>query len=107
MTQLLQALEKLGWIRRRRSRKDARQLEIELTEPGRTAYGEAEGHFNIPAWAYEGPLVALGWPKPRLEERVAWDRYTNKMERLHTILKYIRLALRDTGCLRYPWECPD
>src|SRR5580658_1929207 len=45
LTQMLRALERLGWVRRKRSQRDARQLEVELTTAGREKIGHAQSHF--------------------------------------------------------------
>ncbi len=103
MTQMLQALEAIGWIRRRRSRQDARQLEVELTPDGHMARHDAHFHFIATAWSYDAPEVALGWAPPLPEESDAWVAYHERTGRLQKILRYIRVALRDTGCLRYEW----
>ena len=102
LTQMLCALEGFGWIRRRRSERDARQLEVELTPAGREQLGHAKFHF-CPGWAFEAPLWATGWPPPTADEIRAWSSHLEKVEVLDEILSNVRFALRDTSSLCYPW----
>ena len=102
ISEMLKELEALFWVRRRRSQQDKRQVEVELTDTGRAALQRAYGHF-FPGWSLEAPWWAIGWRTPDAEERRAWDAYVERMGRLDKILRNIRFALRDTGCLRYPW----
>ena len=103
LTQILKALETLNWIRRKRSPRDARQLEVELTQAGRGKIVKAYLRF-FPGWSLDAPLWAKGWPTPSAEESTAWDAYVDKIGRLEKILSNIRFALRDTGSLRHRWS---
>ena len=58
MTVMLRALEGLLWIRRKRSEDDRRQLEVELTELGRSELKRAYRRFGA-GW----PLMAPEWAK--------------------------------------------
>jgi DNA-binding MarR family transcriptional regulator len=102
ISELLKELEKILWIRRKRSQRDRRQVEVELTGKGLKALRRAYDRF-VPGWLAE----ALSWAKdrrpPDSDERQAWDRYLDKIQRLDKILLGVRFALRDTGRLRYRW----
>jgi DNA-binding MarR family transcriptional regulator len=102
MTQILQALERLLWVRRKRSEEDRRQLEVELTEWGRNVIRRAYVHFGD-ARSVEGPSWAIDWKTPLPAELEAWGAYRDRMGRLDKILRNIRFALRDTGTLHYQW----
>ncbi len=102
MTQMLRALEMLGWTRRKRSDRDARQLEVELTPAGREQLGRAHFHF-CSGWAFDAPFWAEDWSPPTAAESKAWNAYVSKVERLDAILDNFRFALRDTSSLCYPW----
>ena len=102
MTQIMQALEALGWVRRTRSRQDKRQLEVELTEAGREQYGRAACRF-LNGWSVEAPMRAKNWAPPDDDESRAWEAYIAKLTPLRKILLNIRIALRDIGSLRYQW----
>jgi len=103
LTEMLGALEVLGWTRRKRSLRDGRQREVELTRAGRAKLTDAVYHFLPGSWAFEAPDVAKDW-RPLLPAEIeAWEAYANKAERLDKILSNFRFALRDTGSLRYPW----
>jgi DNA-binding MarR family transcriptional regulator len=102
MTQILQALEGLLWIRRKRSQEDKRQLEVELTDAGRDELSRAYCRF-FPGWAIEAARWATGWLPPKPDEIRAWDGYVEKMGLFDRILSFIRIALRDTGSVRYRW----
>jgi DNA-binding MarR family transcriptional regulator len=102
MTQIMQALEKLLLVHRRRSEQDARQLEVELTGAGRYELCRAYGQF-FPGWSLDAPNFAKDWAPPAAEETQAWEAYVEKVGRLDKILSNIRVALRDTGTLRYRW----
>src|ERR1700744_3217420 len=78
MTELLQVLEGLEWVRRRQSREDKRQLEVELTERGRVALRRAYYRFGA-GWPLEGPSWAKDWGRPLSVELDAWDAYLAKM----------------------------
>ena len=103
LTQILKAMETLAWIRRKRSPRDARQLEVELTQAGRGKIVKAYLRF-FPGWSLDAPLWAKGWPTPSAEESTAWYAYVDKIGRLEKILSNIRVALRDTGSLRHRWS---
>ena len=102
LTQILQALESLALIRRKRSPRDARQLEVELTEAGRAKIVRAYLRF-FPGWSLDAPLWAKGWPAPTARECAAWNAYVDKIGRLDKILSNVRFALRDTASLRHRW----
>ncbi|HEX3772730.1 MAG TPA: MarR family transcriptional regulator [Polyangiaceae bacterium] len=102
MTQIMQALERLGLVSRRRSLQDERQLEVELTDAGFWALGRCNARF-CPGWTYYALVWAKKWRDPHPEEEQAWDAYISKVRRLDKILLNIRIALRDTGCVWYPW----
>ena len=102
MTQMLRALEALLWIRRKRSERDARQLEVELTRARRAQLGRAQFHF-CPGWAFEAPYWATDWRPLVPDEIQAWEAYLPESDRLDTILSNFRFALRDTGNVCYPW----
>jgi DNA-binding MarR family transcriptional regulator len=104
MTQIMKALERLGWVRRTGSREDERQLEVELTEAGWSRLGR--GYVRFPAgWTHDALTLAKDWTPPdvAVEQDRAWKAYVDKMGRLAKLLFNIRFALRDTGCVRYPW----
>ena len=103
LTQILKAMESLAWIRRKRSPRDARQLEVELTPSGRGKIVKAYLRF-FPGWSLDAPLWAKGWPAPSAAECTAWNAYVDKIGRLEKILSNIRVALRDTGSLRHRWS---
>ena len=102
LTQMLGALDALGWTRRKRSERDARQCEVELTRAGREQLARAESTF-WPGWAFEAPIWATDWGRPLPAETVAWDAYLPKLDELDEILSNFRFALRDTASLCYPW----
>jgi DNA-binding MarR family transcriptional regulator len=102
ISELLRELEDRLWVRRKRSKQDKRQVEVELTEKGRRALEAAYSRFDG-GW----PLHALSWAKdwrePVVDELEAWRAFIGKMGRLETILLNVRFALRDTGCVHYSW----
>ena len=102
ISELLKELEALRWVHRKRSKEDKRQVEVALTEWGRWALRQAYLRF-CNGWTLEGPSQAKGWGQPLSIELDAWDAYLMKMVPLDRILRNIRFALRDTGCLRYRW----
>ena len=102
LTQILRALEGLGWIRRKRSERVARQLEVQLTTAGREQLGHAQFHF-CPGWAFDAPFWATHWQPPTGDELRAWSSYLEKIDGLDEILSNVRVALRDTSSLCYPW----
>ena len=102
LAQMLRALDVLGWTRRKRSERDARQRDVELTRAGREQLARAEYHF-FPGWAFEAPLWAKDWGSPFPAETQAWDAYLEKTVDLDAILSNFRFALRDTASLCYPW----
>ncbi len=102
MTEMLRALEMLGWTRRKRSERDARQREVELTAAGREQLARASFHF-CSGWAFAAPDWAKDWPPPLPAENRAWEAYLNKVDALDKILSNFRFALRDTSSLCYPW----
>jgi DNA-binding MarR family transcriptional regulator len=102
MTEMMQALEALGWIRRRKSQQDKRQREVEITSAGRQQLWLAYRRFP-PGWTHEAPLLAKDWPPPDDEELSAWEGYVDQMVELDEVLSKVRFALRDTGCVPYPW----
>ena len=106
LTEMLRALEELGWVRRKRSVRDARQLEVELTKAGQEKLRKAKSHFCW-EWAIEAPFWAMDWPKPTDDESRAWENYLEKDELLHGTLANLRVALRDTCTLYYPWFPDD
>ena len=106
LTQLLKALEGLGLIRRRRSRRDARQLEVELTARGQETRERTYDHFVNKAWVYTAPEYAMRW-SPRPDEEVAWQAYVDRTSALHKTLGLLRFALRDTATLRYAWPARE
>ena len=103
LTEMLRALEELGWVRRKRSKRDARQREVELTKAGQAKLAKAHWHFCATDWAFEAPYWAKDWPKPTADESQAWDSFLEKAEVLDKILSNVRFALRDTSTLFYPW----
>ncbi len=103
LTQMLRALEVLGWVRRKRSERDARQREVELTRAGRKQLEDAEYRFLPGWWGFEAPYSAIDWSHPSPAESKAWNAYLPKAETLDKILSNIRFALRDTSSLCYPW----
>ena len=103
LTQMLRALELLGWVRRKSSERDARQREVELTRAGRQQLEDAEYHFLPGWWGFEAPYWAKDWSRPSRAETKAWDAYLLKAETIDKILSNFRLALRDTASLSYPW----
>jgi DNA-binding MarR family transcriptional regulator len=104
MTEMLQALERLRLVRRRGSLEDERQVEVELTGAGFWALGQCNARF-CPGWTHFALAWATDWTPPdvRVEEDRAWDAHIAKRGRLDKLLYNIRYALRDTGCVRYPW----
>jgi DNA-binding MarR family transcriptional regulator len=102
MTQIMQALEGLGLIVRRRSRQDERQLEVELTRAGVALFKRASWRF-LNGWSIQAPWLARDWPPPDDEESEAWQAYLGKLFPIRRILFNLRIALRDTGSLRYRW----
>ena len=102
MTQIMQALERLGLIVRRRIRQDERQLEVELTRAGQELFGRASHRF-LNGWSIQAPWLAKDWPPPVEDESEAWQAYLDKLFPLRRILFNLRVALRDTGSLRYRW----
>ena len=106
MTEMLQALEKLLWVRRTRSEQDRRQLEVELTWRGLTALKRAYCQFDG-AWSVVGPPWAKDWAPPVDAELQAWEAYVRRMGLLDKTLLNIRFALRDSGTLRYRWWTAD
>ena len=102
MTQMLRALEALAWIRRKRSERDARQLEVELTQAGREKLARATFHF-CSGWGFAAPDWAIDWPPPLPDETGAWSAYLQESDRLDTTLSNFRFALRDTSSVLYPW----
>jgi DNA-binding MarR family transcriptional regulator len=102
MTQIMQALERLGLVVRRRSEQDERQLEVELTPAGRALFKEASRRF-LQGWSLDAPSLARVWPPPNVDEREAWQAYLDELFPLRKILFNLRIALRDTGRLRYRW----
>ena len=103
LTEMLRALEALGWTRRKRSLRDGRQLEVELTQAGRAQLKEAEYHFLPGWWGIQAPDVAKDWSPPSPAEDDAWEAYLRKGEAAYRTLAKFRFALRDTGSLLYPW----
>ena len=106
MTEMLRALELRGWTRRKRSERDARQFEVDLTRAGRELLARALSHF-WPGWAFDAPDWATDWSPPLPAENEAWDAYLEKVDPLDEILSNFRFALRDTGSLCYPWPEDD
>jgi DNA-binding MarR family transcriptional regulator len=104
MTQIMQALEGLGFVRRKGSLDDERQLEVSLTDAGWSRLGRAYVRF-CPGWTHDALTFAKDWTPPdvREEEEQAWKAYVSAMRRLEKLLFNVRLALRDTGCVRYLW----
>ena len=102
MTEILQALEKLLWIRRKRSEDDRRQLEVELTAMGRNELQWAYARFDY-GWPLVGPSWATDWGPTTDAEDEAWYAFVGKARRLDKILLDVRFALRDTGSVRYLW----
>jgi hypothetical protein len=45
----------------------------------------------------------MKWRSPDPDELHAWRAFVAKMGRLEKILLNVRFALRDTGCVHYPW----
>ena len=106
LTEILRALEALGLTRRKRSERDRRQREVELTRAGSEQLSRAESHF-WPGWAFEGPTWAQDWDPPLPPEIKAWNAYVARTDDLDEILSSFRFALRDTGSLFYPWPEDD
>ncbi len=102
LTQMLRALEALGWTRRKRSERDARQLEVELTRAGRAQLARAQSHF-WPGWSFAAPFWAQDWGDPLPAESRTWDAYLPEVDHLDEILSNFRFALRDTSSLSHPW----
>ena len=102
MTEIMQALEGLGWIVRRRSLQDKRQLEVELTRAGWEQFGRCADRF-LNGWSIEAPMFALKWRRPDEDECEAWQAYLDKVLPLCKVLFNLRVALRDTATLRYRW----
>ncbi len=102
LTQMLRTLEALGWTRRRRSERDARQREVELTQAGRAQLAQAQSHF-YPGWSFAAPFWAQDWSDPLPPEIKAWDAYLPEVAFLDELLSSFCFALRDTGSLRHPW----
>ena len=106
LTEMLRALERLGLTRRKRSGRDARQLEVELTPAGRERLLRARTRF-WPGWAFAGPDLAKDWGTQLPDEIKAWDAYMPKVDDLDATLGNFRIALRDTATLFYPWPADD
>jgi DNA-binding MarR family transcriptional regulator len=100
MTQILKALERLGLVRRRRCPQNERQVEVEITDAGRQKLGLAYLRF-YPGWPFDALWNAKGWKKPNAQEHQAWTAFGEHVGRLQKLLRNIRFALRDTGCVRY------
>jgi DNA-binding MarR family transcriptional regulator len=104
MTQMVKALEALGWILRRRSPRDRRQVEVELTDQGQAKLARTYGRF-FTGWSLVAPFLGKGWRPTSRKEDKAWDGYVDRIVPLRKALFNIRVALRDTATLRYPrWE---
>jgi DNA-binding MarR family transcriptional regulator len=102
MTEIMQALERLGLVRRTQSPLSKRQLDVELTDAGWARLGPA--YVRFPAgWVHDAPWLAKGWRDPDVEEHEAWRAFVDKMRRLEKILLNVRFGLRDTGSVHYPW----
>jgi DNA-binding MarR family transcriptional regulator len=102
MTQIMQALERAGLVRRTQSPLSKRQLDVELTDAGSERLGRAYVRFPT-GWVHDAPWLAKKWRDPDAEEHQAWRAFVDKMRRLEKFLYNIRFALRDTGCVHYPW----
>jgi DNA-binding MarR family transcriptional regulator len=102
ISELLRELEDLLWVRRKRSKQDKRQVEVELTEKGRRALEAAYSRFGG-GWPVEAPSWAMKWRSPGRDELETWRAFVAKRRRLEKILVNVRFALRDTGCVHYRW----
>ncbi|HEX3770627.1 MAG TPA: MarR family transcriptional regulator [Polyangiaceae bacterium] len=98
ISELLKEIEALGWIRRRPSTHDKRQVEVRLTKIGRHELDRAHGRF-FSGWSLTALKDALGWAPPSDQETAAWDAYERMLIPLDEILTHIRFALRDMGSL--------
>ncbi|HEX3771760.1 MAG TPA: MarR family winged helix-turn-helix transcriptional regulator [Polyangiaceae bacterium] len=102
MSEIMQALERLHLVRRTRNQQDERQLDVELTDLGFWALDRANVCF-CPGWTQEALRWAKDWTPPDVDtkEAQAWEAHVSKTGRLDKLLRNIRVALRDTGCVRY------
>jgi DNA-binding MarR family transcriptional regulator len=106
VSRMLKSLEERGLVSRERSRRDRRQLDVRLTDSGRTLIRRAHRHLTKSGWARLAVDSALG-------ATAMQNRWFDPMhclmetDRLEGVLKKVRAAFGDFATLYYPWHPDD
>jgi DNA-binding MarR family transcriptional regulator len=103
VSRMLRSLEELGFVRRKRSEADRRQLEVHLTILGRLRIRLAFCRLVRSGWSLVAPECALGWASPTERELLRWENCMAHTETLEPFLDDVRIAFRDFATLVYPW----
>jgi len=105
VSRMLDALEDLGLVERRKDPIDRRRKLVALTALGRERITGAHKDLTRSGWAQLAVDSALGAEG----RRTPWHHgaCVEEMARLNDLLGAFRHAFRDTGSLDYPWYPPE
>jgi DNA-binding MarR family transcriptional regulator len=102
VSRMLQSLEELGLVTRRRSAIDRRQRDVELTPKGRS-------RIRFAIWS----IIRSGQAKLAVELAIGGERWFDEShvlmnaDRFDSALTSVRVCFRDTATLYYPWHPDD
>jgi DNA-binding MarR family transcriptional regulator len=107
VSRMLQSLEVLGLVRRRRSQVDRRQVEVRLTARGWIRIRGAYRRLAMSGWALIALDTALGGKEVDDREDVDSTRcmfeQMGDVDQLEEFLNKIRRGFGDFATLVYPW----
>lgn len=101
VSRMIVALERLGYIRRERSRIDARQFEVWLTKHGQRTIARATKTI-LQSGIIAHVVVYFVCPQPEVPEATLRD-----LVELEYTLNHMRERLLDEATMFYPWHPED
>jgi DNA-binding MarR family transcriptional regulator len=100
VSRMLRALEKLGWVTRKKAERDRRQREVSLTDKGLACIRSAHAALRGAAKRLVYRAICFGRHRDRQRRFV-------HMDTLESYLSSMREQWDDTATLYYRWGHPD